>query len=166
MKKGSLSLRLAMVLVLLLSPSILKPTDAKLDDRDNGQMPEIIRLVERIHDFTIQDFGTPGLGLGDRIVFTSDLFDEAGNQVGRDGADCVVVRIDPSAPLAEQQVVQCTITVELADGQITVQGLAQGTENLFAVTGGTGAYRKARGEAFAKDRVPLEVADITITLFR
>jgi hypothetical protein len=166
MKKGNLSLRLAMVLVLLLSPSILKPTHAKPDDRDNGQISEVIRLVERARDFTIQDFGTPGPSLGDRIVFTSDLFDEEGNQVGRDGADCVVVRIDPSAPLPEQQVVQCTITVELADGQITFQGLAQGTENLFAVTGGTGAYRKARGEALAKDRVPLQVADITITLFR
>ncbi|HEU4389682.1 MAG TPA: hypothetical protein VFV34_17890 [Blastocatellia bacterium] len=78
----------------------------------------------------------------------------------------MTVRIDPTAPAAEQQIVQCTITVELRDGQITFQGLAQGTESFFAVTGGTGAYRTARGEAFARDRVPIQVADITITLFR
>jgi hypothetical protein len=53
----------------------------------------------------------------------------------------------------------------LADGQITFQGLGQGTENFFAVTGGTGAYRTARGEAFVKDLVPLQLADITITIF-
>ena len=89
-----------------------------------------------------------------------------GNNVGRDPADCVVTRIGPTAPPEKQQIVQCTITVELRDGQITFQGLAQGTESFFAVTGGTGAYRTARGEAFARDRVPLQVADVTITLIR
>ena len=166
MKKGSLSLRLAMTLVLLLSPSIVEFAYAAPGVQDSGQRPEVIRLVERVRDFSFQDFGATGPSLGDRIVFTSDLFNEAGHRVGRDGADCVVVRIDPAAPPSEQQVVQCTVSVELADGQITFQGLAQGTENYFAVTGGTGAYRKARGEALAKDRVPLQVADITITLFR
>ena len=141
------------------------PVYTSSDERERRN-PEVIRLVERIHDFTFEDVGTPGPSLGDRLIFTSDLFDEAGRRVGRDGADCVTVRIDPTAPLPEQQIVQCTITVELPDGQITFQGLAQGTENLFAVTGGTGAYRTARGEAFARDRTPLQVADITITLFR
>jgi hypothetical protein len=76
------------------------------------------------------------------------------------------VRIDPAAPPGQQVMVQCNITVELPDGQIAVQGLARGTEGFFAVTGGTGAYRIARGEVFARDRVPLQEADITITLFR
>ena len=59
---------------------------------------------------------------------------------------------------------QCVVTVELPDGQITFQGLAQGTENHFAVTGGTGAYRRARGEAFVDDREFLVASDVTITL--
>jgi hypothetical protein len=155
-----------MPLVLLLASSTAKLAYTSSDDRDKDQSGELIRLVERAQDFTIQDFGTAGPSLGDRIIFTSDLFDEAGNKVGSDGADCVVVRIDPGAPLSEQQVVQCTVTVELADGQITFQGLARGTENLFAVTGGTGAYRAARGEAYVRDRIPLQVADVTIRLFR
>src|SRR5258706_13555449 len=111
--------------------------------RDEDRRPEIIHLVERIQAFTIEDVGAPGPTLGDRLIFTSDLFDASGRRVGRDGADCVTVRIDPNAPPAEQQIVQCTITVELPDGQITFQGLARGTENFFAVTGGTGAYRTA-----------------------
>ena len=136
------------------------------DDGESGRQPQVIHLIERAHDVNFLDLGAPGPSLGDRLVFTSDLFDDNGNNVGGDGADCVIVRIDPTAPPAQQQIVQCVVTVQLADGQITFQGLGQGTENFFAVTGGTGVYRTARGEAFVKDLVPLQVADITITLFR
>lgn len=136
------------------------------DDQDKPKPSAVIHLIERAHDVTFQDNGTPGPSLGDRLVFTSDLFFVDGQPAGRDGADCVIVRIDPSAPPAEQQVVQCVVTVQLNDGEITSQGLAQGTENTFAVTGGTGAYKTARGEALVKDIVPLQEADITITLFR
>lgn len=135
---------------------------------DSGDKPsQVIRLIERAHAVSFQDADPTGPSLGDRLIFTSNLFDEAGHQVGRDGADCVIVRIDPSAPAEEQQIVQCVITVELfSEGQLTFQGLAQGTENLFALTGGTGAFRTARGEAFARDITPLVEAEVTITLFR
>jgi hypothetical protein len=153
-------------MALLLALSLTHAASTNADDQDKDNHSRVIRLVERIHEFTFQDTGAPGPSLGDRLIFTSDLFDEENRLVGRDGADCVVVRLDQSAPPAEQQIVQCVITVELPDGQISVQGLAQGTESFFAVTGGTGAYRTARGEAFARDRVPLQEADITISLFR
>jgi hypothetical protein len=134
----------------------------------SGDKPfRIIRLIERIHDVSFQDANPTGPSLGDRIIFTSNLFDEKGHHVGQDGADCVIVRIDLSAPLEEQQIVQCVITVELfSEGQLTFQSLAQGTENFFALTGGTGGFRTARGEAFARDITPLVEAEITITLFR
>jgi hypothetical protein len=135
--------------------------DARADESAHGR---VIRLVERVHDLTFQDNEPAGPSVGDRLIFSSDLFDEFGRAVGRDGADCAVVRIDPAASPANQQIVQCTITVQLAEGEITVQGLAQGTDNTFAITGGTGAFRMSRGEAEAKDIVPLQVADITITL--
>ena len=151
---------------LLLTLSALHRAFGDSDDRDKEKRPEVIQLVERAHDVSFQDNGTPGPSLGDRLVFTSDLFDTDGNQVGRDGADCVTVRIDTSQPPPLQQVVQCVVTVQLPDGQLTFQALAQSTENFFALTGGTGAYRTARGEAFVKDVVPLQEADITITLFR
>jgi hypothetical protein len=127
----------------------------------------VIRLIERVQAVSFQDADPTGPSLGDRIIFTSNLFDEKGHQVGQDGADCVIVRIDLSAPAEEQQIVQCVITVELfSEGQLTFQSLAQGTENFFALTGGTGAFRTARGEAFAKDITPLVEAEVTITLFR
>ncbi len=133
---------------------------------ERGRPPEVIRLVEKIHDVAFDDGGAAGPSIGDRLVFTADIFDEHGELVGRDGADCVVVRNEPDAPPTEQQVVECMVSVELADGQLTFQGLAQGLDNTFALTGGTGAYRTARGEAFVHDRVFLQEAEITITLFR
>ena len=125
----------------------------------------VIHLVELLQDVQLIEGGAPGPSLGDRLVFTSNLFDPAGNRVGRNGADCVVVRMEPSATPEEQQVVNCSVSVELADGQITFQGLAQGLDNSFAVTGGTGAYRKARGEALVRDKVFLQEAEIEIRLF-
>ncbi len=135
------------------------------DDRRRDR-PRVLHLVERIAGApTFDDGGAPGPGVGDRIIFSADIFDARDRKVGRDGADCVVVRTDPSqADPVEQQIVQCMVTVELPDGQITFQGLAQGTENDFAVTGGTGAYRRARGEAHVDDRVFLQSSDVTITL--
>jgi hypothetical protein len=58
------------------------------------------------------------------------------------------------------------VSVELPDGQLTFQGLTQGLDNTFAVTGGTGAYRMARGEAVVHDRVFLQEAEVTIFLWR
>ena len=44
----------------------------------------------------------------------------------------------------------CTITTSLPDGDITTEGVlifVPNTTSVGAVTGGTGAYRNARGEA-------------------
>ena len=117
-------------------------------------------------DLAFIDQGAPGPSIGDRLVYSAAIFDTNGQRIGRDAADCIIVRVDPSEPPARQQVVQCSISVELPDGQLTVQGLAQGTENYFAITGGTGAYRTARGEVLARDIVPLQEAEITVFLYR
>ena len=84
----------------------LRVASGDSQDQDNARPSTVIRLVERAHDVTFPDTGTPGPSLGDRLVFTSDLFFEDGQPAGRDGADGVIVRIDPSAPPAEQQVVR------------------------------------------------------------
>lgn len=155
------------VSMLLLAFSMVPAAASAQPPGDNERPWKVLHLFERgAGDLAFIDLGTPGPGIGDRLVFSNPIFDTAGQQVGRDGAECVIVRVDPNEPPERQQVVQCTISVLLADGQITVQGLAQGTENFFAITGGTGAYRKARGEVLARDIVPLQEAEITIWLYR
>ena len=153
-----------MAALTVITSSTLAEAD-RADKQRSGQ-PRVIHLVERVAGApTFDDGGSPGPGVGDRLIFSADIYDARDRKVGRDGADCVVVRTDPSQPSPlEQQIVQCVVTVELPDGQITFQGLAQGTENHFAVTGGTGAYRRARGEAFVDDREFLVASDVTITL--
>jgi hypothetical protein len=144
------------------------PASASDDDHDRGPQPwKVLRFFERnAGDLSFLDLGAPGPSIGDRLVFSNPLFDTRNRLIGRDGAECVIVRIDPTEPPERQQVVQCTISVQFEDGGITVQGLAQGTENYFAITGGTGAYRQVRGEVFARDIVPLQEAEITVWLYR
>jgi hypothetical protein len=153
---------------MMLFAFVLAPAVASAQPEAKHQKPaKVLRFFERNEgNLNFVDTGAPGPSIGDRLIFSAAIFDTDGQRIGRDGADCVIVRIDPTETPDKQQVVQCTISVQLPDGQITVQGLAQGTENYFAITGGTGAYRQARGEVFARDIVPLVEAEITVWLYR
>ena len=151
---------------LLLSLPLLATASSAHDDERDARRETTIRVIERAVDFSFIDLGAPGPSVGDRVTLTSDLFDPDGRKVGRDGGECVIVRIDTSAPEDAQQVVQCLITTQLPQGQLTFQGLGQGTRNFFAITGGTGAYRAARGQALVVDTIPGQEASITITVER
>lgn len=156
-----------LVSTLLLAFSMM-PAAASAQPEVEHQRPwKVLHLFERGEgDLAFIDLGAPGPSIGDRLTFSNPIFDTNNQRVGRDAAECVIVRIDPAETPDRQQVVQCTISVQFADGQITVQGMAQGTDNYFAVTGGTGAYRQAHGEVRARDIVPLQEAEITIWLYR
>ena len=159
--------RLGAVTSMLLLAFVMTPAAAWAQSEDHKRPSQVLRFFERATgDLAFIDQGAPGPSIGDRLVYSAAIFDTNGQRIGRDAADCIIVRVDPSEPPARQQVVQCSISVELPDGQITVQGLAQGTENYFAITGGTGAYRTARGEVLARDVVPLQEAEITVFLYR
>ena len=160
--------RTLVVSTLLIAVSVALAAASDDQDRGRDERPwKVLRFFERsAGDLAFVDLNAPGPSIGDRLVFSNPLFDKHDRVIGRDAAECVIVRIDPTEPPDRQQIVQCTISAQFADGQITVQGLAQGTENTFAVTGGTGIYRTAHGEAHARDIVPLQEAEITIRLFR
>lgn len=152
--------------ILLIAANVAFATAS--DDQDRPERPwKVIRFFERgAGDLAFVDLNAPGPSIGDRLVFSNPLYDTANRLIGRDAAECVIVRIDPTEPPERQQVVQCTMTAQFADGQVTVQGIGQGTDNTFAVTGGTGAYRTVHGEARARDIVPLQEAEITMRLYR
>ena len=98
-------------------------------------LPGAIRqvVIAREVDFTIIAVGIQGDSPGDTIVFTDDLFDQAGHRIGRDEARCTIMfRND----------VLCDASFVIAGrGQLLVHGVGL----TFAVTGGTGQFRKARG---------------------
>lgn len=128
---------------------------------------QVMHLIERARpdSISLQDALPVGPSLGDRLIFSADIFDRSGRLVGRDGVDCVTVRIDITASPDKQQTVQCVATIELfSQGQITAQSLAQGTSNYFAITGGTGKFRRARGEVLVEDVTPLVEANLTLSL--
>lgn len=96
-----------------------------------------------------------GAPVGNHYVFSADILDDGGNVIGRDGADCVTTNPDGT--------VVCTIGMRLPGGELTFSGLANGPDNVFAITGGTGIYRGARGEAHSVD-TSATTSDVTITV--
>jgi hypothetical protein len=112
-------------------------------------------LIDLDHDGRID--------LGDRFTGRSRLEDTAsGDRVGRVLFDCVAT----TAIVIEQRkgTWLCTEVLEFPDGHITLEGKdpAGVSTHVFAVTGGTGVFRNARGEA---NEVDTEVAEeITIHL--
>jgi hypothetical protein len=102
--------------------------------------PRVIRLSSPAGTgITPVDVGEPGQTVGDYLIFNHPVYDAAMAQEQGDlRGQCVFV---------EDSICEGDVTLELARGQITVEGpfhLTSGT-NVFAVTGGTGAYRTAQG---------------------
>jgi hypothetical protein len=112
-----------------------------------------LRIVATQDQFEPLDLGTPGASLGDELVF-SEVLRERGRQVGTSGVVCTVTAVE--APY-EVTAYHCVATLSLRKGQITLQGLieVQGEDDMgpwvVAITGGTGAYRGAGGEATVRD---------------
>jgi hypothetical protein len=109
---------------------------------------QTIHLVARQTQARLLVLAAPGHGpVGNQILTTDDIYRQAG-KVGHDATVCQVM-----ADLGQAGArFQCVATVSLPEGQLTVQGLATLTETgnqpfTLAITGGTGAYRTARGQA-------------------
>jgi allene oxide cyclase len=100
---------------------------------------EQIKVVERPVGETTVDLAAKGDSVGDMLVFANGVFDaENKTQVGTDQGYCVRTIVGKSW--------ECFWTLTLKSGQITVEGpfFDQG-DSLFAITGGTGKYARARG---------------------
>jgi len=109
---------------------------------------------------TVVDTGLPGLTPGDTVVTTDGLLDSQGGDAGTLSQVCTIV--SPAASLFTSTF-DCTGSFVLADGTITVQGpfVPTADSNVQAVTGGTGAFVKARGQvtiAAEPDTIEIELA--------
>jgi hypothetical protein len=93
---------------------------------------------------TFFDFEHDGLGFGDRLVARSPLTNEGGRRVGTGYLDCLIV-----TEVQQGGKYWCRYVLNLRSGQITTEGLdPQGiSDTFFSVTGGTGEYIAAGGQA-------------------
>jgi hypothetical protein len=115
----------------------------------------VIDLTTRTAQEADLDLGATGPSIGDRFVFSDDVF-RGGQKVGITGGECTAVRSNPNPVPSGQEptsvTVNCVATIQLPEGQVALQGLvtfseAAGPSFTIAVTGGTGAYRTAHGQA-------------------
>ncbi|MGA6946792.1 MAG: allene oxide cyclase family protein [Solirubrobacterales bacterium] len=85
---------------------------------------------------------------GNILTFANDVYNAAdAHKVGTDQGSCVRTVVGKSW--------ECAWTTFLPSGQITVEGPFSDTgDTVLAITGGTGAYRSARGEMELKYRNP------------
>ena len=125
----------------------------------------VLHLVATEVESTFLDLGDPDFSQGDQFVFTNDLL-RRGTKVGEDGGMCVVTRLTAEGAAT----FKCVGSNALPGGQITVQGIVTygpGEEvkeepYFFAITGGTGKYKTARGqvkieETSGDDRITLRI---------
>ncbi|MFF4445080.1 hypothetical protein [Streptomyces sp. NPDC001502] len=139
----------ALVTLLACTPVAAAATDT--DSAHDKGKERVITLIGRLAEQTRFPVNPGGAAAqGDRTAFRSNLFDEAGNQVGETGGTCTTTRVDNGG--AEQ----CVVTYTLPGGQLSVQGMVFG--NLIpgpppsfdnGITGGTGEFDRARGSVHA-----------------
>jgi hypothetical protein len=103
-------------------------------------------LVDHTGRTEFNDVRPAGISVGDSFTFSEDVT-RSGKRVGFAGGVCTETAV--SARSTSQL---CTITAVLSRGQLVVSGIATyptaGTvpPAHYAITGGTGAFRTARGQ--------------------
>jgi hypothetical protein len=111
--------------------------------QSGGEIHVVLPATQQIEFF---DFNSDGLTLGDRLAAVGPLLNEAQTRrVGTSYADCWV----GDRVLEDQSPYVCAYVLKFRDGTITTEGLdPHGISDVyFAVTGGTGVYEGATGQA-------------------
>jgi hypothetical protein len=147
--------RLFGVLAMALTIGVVSLVSTAAGEKKRGKKVQTLNLTIQTVQEAQLDLGPTGFTVGDRFVF-SESVRRGSQQVGTDGGECTFTRLEPS-PVPQGQeptsaTANCVATIQLPKGQVTLQGLVSFSEeagNRFtiAITGGTGAYRTAHGEA-------------------
>lgn len=148
------SQRAAVAAIVTLGMLVLSSGTAAADGKGKGKHDrDSLRLVAKTLQEEFLDFGAPGPSLGDQLVF-SEVLRKRGREVGTSGVVCVITE---AVPPYTTVTFHCVGTLSLRRGQITLQGLieVQGEDDpgpfTVAITGGTGAFRGASGQAVVRD---------------
>jgi hypothetical protein len=136
-----ISIAIAVLALLAVTPA--SGASQRPDDNHAGNSTLRFGVHFRDFDRNYVDLGGEGPTVGDLLVFQDKLIDSGTHQqVGVEGGTCTV-----TAVLQAGFQTHCVGTVQLADGQISFQGLATDAPvKPLAVVGGTDEYRGASGE--------------------
>ena len=111
---------------------------AKLQDTGSTTLT----VVERATSDTLTDTGAEGDSVGDILTFANEVYDETNTtQVGNDSGFCMRT--------VAGEVWECSWTTALSttEGSLMVEGPFYDTrDSVLTITGGTGAYKGARGQ--------------------
>jgi hypothetical protein len=119
-----------------------------------------MRFVAHVTQGTVVGPGHSQQSLGAAQIGSGVLTDVHGHSLGTFAFTCISVRVHRG--YVDEQ---CTGWGSLAGGQLVLAGKSRSNENrhTWAVTGGTGAYRSARGEARLRDlNDHVTVVDVTL----
>jgi len=123
-----------------MTKSILMLAGAFLLACGSSASAETLKLVERATTDTVTDLGATGDSAGDLLTFANEIYDESNaTAVGSNNGWCIRTVVGKAW--------ECFWTLNLADGQITVQGpFLDAGDSVLAITGGTGKYAGVRGD--------------------
>jgi hypothetical protein len=125
--------------LLLVVPVLVAGLALAVSASGSNRHGNVITVIEHATTDATTDTGAPGDSAGDLLTFANDVYDAKDKKVvGTDQGSCVRVVVGASY--------ECTWTNLLKRGHIVVQGPFYDAKNsTLAITGGTGAYRDARG---------------------
>jgi allene oxide cyclase len=123
------------------------PAGSSASSVSNRVAPNIT-VVEHAESDTVVDLGAQGDSPGDLLTFANAVYDKANAmKVGRDQGSCVRTVVGKAW--------QCSWTTWLAGGSLVVEGpFYDSKDSVLAITGGTGAYSRARGVMHLHTRNP------------
>jgi Allene oxide cyclase barrel like domain len=155
---------LKVVVLAIIALGVLVAGPAVANAKGSGK--KTLKLTAEEVQSEFLDLGTPGPipSLGDELIFSETLF-KRGREVGVSAVDCTVKQ---SVPPYDVAIFHCVATLKLfKKGQITLQGLieVQGEDDpgpfKVAITGGTGKFRCACGEAIVRQTSEPGVEPVT-----
>jgi hypothetical protein len=130
----------------------------------SADQPLRLTTVKVADQSTELDLGAPGFSTGDTEIFVDEV-QRRGQAVGSAAGSCTLALVSET-----RLVGLCTTTILLPEGTITTQGAfdenpQQGPEGYrWAVTGGTGRYAGADGEAIGTFRPDSDIVDVVVHL--
>ena len=115
-------------------------------ENSTGGATRTIHVIEHAETDKTIDVGKKGDSTGDILTFHNKVFDKQDKKiVGTDLGRCI--RIEGGRSY------ECDWTTSLHGGQIAVDGpFYDDHDSVLAITGGTGAYKRARGEMLLRSR--------------